>query len=104
MSVLVIWSAFVLAILVIWSAFVLTILVIWSAFILFSNIYCIVYQFITALKRRSYKNSSKTFLTRKGILGKLKGKAYKLLKAYEGGTTGKENRKREQEKKPSAAG
>lgn len=96
MSVLVIWSAFVLAILVIWSAFVLTILVIWSAFILFSNIYCIVYQFITALKRRSYKNSSKTFLTRKGILGKLKGKAYKLLKAYEGGTIGKENRRKSQ--------
>ncbi|WP_228002756.1 hypothetical protein, partial [Parabacteroides distasonis] len=72
------------------------ILVIWSAFTLFSDFYCIVCQFITSKKRRSYKNSSKTFLTRKGILGKLKGKAYKLLKAYEGGTIGKENRRKSQ--------
>uniref|UniRef100_UPI00356B56B9 hypothetical protein n=1 Tax=Parabacteroides sp. 20_3 TaxID=469591 RepID=UPI00356B56B9 len=56
------------------------ILVIWSAFILFSNFYRVVYQIITIEKRLSYKNSPKTFSIRKGILGKLKGKAYKLLK------------------------
>lgn len=72
----------------------LAILVIWSVFVAFLNLYYIVYQFIILENILSYKNSSKTFLTRIWILGNLKGKAYKLLKAYEGGTIGKENRRK----------